>query len=119
LIDASGALGSCRSIFGKNCHVNHSGLCSHLIYAYNLWFKELINNDETKISNKIQHSLYLLQQKTNSSFLKETKVCPNCSLTVTTIQEQNDLFGTRIVSGKVIPQSWCKKCRAKYKNNLN
>jgi hypothetical protein len=120
LIDASGALGSCNcSIFEKNFQPNYTGLCSHLIYAYNLWFKKLINNDETKISNKIQHSLYLLHQKMNSPFLKQKKVCPNCSLTVTTIQEQNDLFGTRIITGKVIPQSWCRKCRTGYKNNLN
>ena len=115
LIDASGALGTCNcSIFEKNFQTNYTGLCSHLIYAYNLWFKKLIDNDEIKISNKIQHSLYLLQQKINSPVLKEKKVCPNCGLRVKTIQEQNDLFGTRIISGKVIPQSWCKECRSTY-----
>ena len=120
LIDASGALGTCNcSIFEKNFQTNYQGLCSHLIYAYNIWFKKLIDSDEIKISNRIQHTLYLLQQKINSPVLKENKVCPNCGLNVKTIQEQNDLFGTRIISGKVVPQSWCRECRSSYKNNSN
>ncbi|MDC3254481.1 hypothetical protein OAU20_02700 [Nitrosopumilus sp.] len=120
LIDASGALGTCNcSIFEKNFQTNYQGLCSHLIYAYNIWFKKLIDSDEIKISNRIQHTLYLLQQKINSPLLKENKVCPNCGLKVKTIQEQNDLFGTRIISGKVVPQSWCRECRSSYNNNSN
>ena len=120
LIDASGALGTCNcSIFEQNFQTNYQGLCSHLIYAYNIWFKKLIDSDEIKISNRIQHTLYLLQQKINSPVLKENKVCPNCGLKVKTIQEQNDLFGTRIISGKVVPQSWCRECRSSYKNNSN
>ena len=39
------------------------GLCSHLIYAYNLWFKQLVDMGEIKITNKILHELYLLKNK--------------------------------------------------------
>ena len=95
------------------------GLCSHLIFAYNLWFKELVDINEIKITYKMLHELYLLKNIITSPLLREKKTCPKCGFTVTTIQAQNDSFGTRIVNGKVIPQSWCRKCRNKHKNNLS
>ena len=75
VIDSSGRLGTCNcSIFVENFKNNSNELCSHLIYAYNLWFKKLIDNNEIKISNRIQHSLYLQQQKINPSLFNEKNV---------------------------------------------
>ena len=43
------------------------GLCSHLIYTYNLWFKELVDKGETKITNKLLHELHQLKMKINNT----------------------------------------------------
>jgi len=91
------------------------GLCSHLIYAYNLWFKELVDRGETKITNKMLHELFTLKHNISSPLLTEKHTCPKCNFSVTTIQGLNDFFGTRIINGKPIPQSWCRRCRTKQK----
>tara|TARA_Y100001936_G_scaffold239678_1_gene273146 strand:- start:5463 stop:7595 length:2133 start_codon:yes stop_codon:yes gene_type:complete len=103
-------LASCNCFIWKEFS-NSDGLCSHLIYAYNLWFKELIDMGETKITNKMLHELYTLKHNISSPLLEEKHTCPNCNFSVTTIQGLNDFFGTRIINGKPIPQSWCRKCR--------
>ena len=72
---------------------------------------QLVNNNERKITSKILHRLFLLKGHLKSPMLNDEKVCPNCGVIAKTIAEQDDLFGNRIANGKVIPQSWCRKCR--------
>ena len=38
------------------------GLCSHLIFACDLWFKQLIDNEERKITKKILHNLFIIKK---------------------------------------------------------
>ena len=68
---------------------------------------------ETKITNKMLHELYTLKHNISSPLLEKKHMCPNCNFSVTTIQGLNDFFGTRIINGKPIPQSWCRRCRKK------
>ena len=55
-----------------NCFVwkefsDFDGLCSHLIYTYNLWFKELLDMGERKITSKLLHELHQIKMKINKS----------------------------------------------------
>ena len=57
---------SCDCFIWKEFYQSE-GLCSHLIYAYNLWFKELVDMGETKITNKLLHELHQLKMKINKT----------------------------------------------------
>ncbi len=55
-----------------NCFVwkefsDFDGLCPHLIYTYNLWFKELLDMGERKITSKLLHELHQIKMKINKS----------------------------------------------------
>lgn len=39
--------------------------------------------------------------------------CPNCNEKANNYEEIEEKFGWRIVNGKKIPQSYCRKCRSK------
>ena len=50
-----------------NCPISNGflqtkGLCSHLIFVFDLWFKQLIDDNERKITKKILHYLSVLNQ---------------------------------------------------------
>jgi hypothetical protein len=61
-IDVSDSfLPSCNCPIG-NGFLETKGLCSHLIFVCDLWFKQLIDKDEQKISKKILHNLSVLKQ---------------------------------------------------------
>ena len=60
-IDVSNSfLLSCNCPIG-NGFLQTKGLCSHLIFVCDLWFKELIDKDDKKISKKILHNLSIMK----------------------------------------------------------
>ena len=43
--------------------------------------------------------------------------CPKCKTNISGVEDVIKFHGLRMLYGKVICQSWCRKCRIKFKMN--